>query len=574
MEFSRALRNESAHTYTENGACALNTTGGSLVDLFATVGALRSAEENRIHTLFSEAANEDLLMATKIAFYARDIRGGLGERQTFRTLLQYMAENYPQALRPNLDLIGVYGRYDDLYCLIGTPLEDDMWASMKKQFEEDLVNMQIGNAVSLLGKWVKTADASSAKTRELGILTAQKLGYSVREYKRCYRALRRHIGVVEQLMSRGKWDEIIYPEVSSRAMMIYRNAFQRHDGERFNGYLSSLARGEEKINAGVLYPYDLVEKYADKWWEFDCQKDAVVEELWKNLPDYVGGEHNAMVIADTSGSMMGRPMASALGLAVYFAERNKGAYHNLFMEFSSQSKVHKLRGNSLLEKLKNVMNDSEWGGSTNLHGAFKKVLRIAIENDVPQNEMPKSLIVISDMEIDYCGDDNWDFYESVKQEYAKHGYEIPEIIFWNVYSRCDTFLADANRKGVQLVSGQSASTFRTLMSSIGLTAYELMEKTINSERYAPITIGERIFQPRVEITNKNHTSFAYHNWGTYDNFGEASDVVKRLLAEISRGDYNVFLSQREKDNGYYINACVEVLQERDGELKLIEIIEV
>ena len=196
MTFAEAAKMNAVFTRTENGAVALNTTGDARLDLFGTVGSLRGAGKERITRLFSEAWKADPLFATKIAFYARDVRGGLGERQTFRTLLQYMAQYHPQALRLNLDLVGVYGRYDDLYCLIGTPLEDEMWTAMKKQFEEDRRNLQEGNAVSLLAKWIKTADASSEKTRKLGILTAQKLGYSVYEFKRLVRAMRKQIGIV------------------------------------------------------------------------------------------------------------------------------------------------------------------------------------------------------------------------------------------------------------------------------------------------------------------------------------------------------------------------------------------
>ena len=136
MSFADAMREEGKFTRTENGAVALNTTSDARLDLFSTIGSLREADENRITTLFAEAYAQDKLFATKIVFYARDIRGGLGERKTFRTILRYMANKHPEALRPNLDLVGVFGRYDDLYELIGTPLEDDMWAAMKKQFEE------------------------------------------------------------------------------------------------------------------------------------------------------------------------------------------------------------------------------------------------------------------------------------------------------------------------------------------------------------------------------------------------------------------------------------------------------
>lgn len=260
MSFADAMREEGRFTRTENGAVALNTSGDARLDLFGTIGSLREADENRITTLFAEAYAQDKLFATKIAFYARDIRGGLGERKTFRTIIRYMAEKHPEALRPNLDLVGVFGRYDDLYELIGTPLEDDMWAAMKKQFEEDLQNLNAGNAISLLAKWIKTADASSPATRKLGILTAQKLGYPIYNFKRIVRSMRKQIGVVESLMSAGRWDEIKYPEVPSRAMMIYRKAFMKHDTERFGEFISKAEKGEVKINASTLFPYDIVEK--------------------------------------------------------------------------------------------------------------------------------------------------------------------------------------------------------------------------------------------------------------------------------------------------------------------------
>lgn len=184
MDFANAMKEEGKFIRTENGAVALNTTSDARLDLFGTIGALRDADENRITTLFSEAYAQDKLFATKIIFYARDIRCGLGERKTFRTIIRYMAEHHPESLRPNLDLIGVFGRYDDLYELIGTPLEDDMWKTMKNQFEEDLKNLNEGKTISLLAKWIKTADASSTETRKLGILTAQKLGYPVYNFKR------------------------------------------------------------------------------------------------------------------------------------------------------------------------------------------------------------------------------------------------------------------------------------------------------------------------------------------------------------------------------------------------------
>ena len=497
MNFSERLRKDADKTYTENGATALCTTGTACLDLFGSIGSLREAEDARITGLFAEAYRENPLMATKIAFYGRDIREGLGERRTFRILLSYMACHHPEALRNNLGLIGVYGRYDDLYALIGTPLEEDMWLVMKQQFEADYESLQKGEPVSLLAKWIKTADASSKHTRKLGILTAKKLGYSVYEFKRMVRALRREIDVVEAKMSAGRWDEITYSHVPSRAMMVYRNAFLKHDEEGFSKYIQKAVSGEEVIHSQALYPYDLTQKFLDlDFYGYESQEPLsdeekkVLEAQWKQLPDYVGEGINAIVMADVSGSMMaanGRPMASSIGLAVYFAERNHGDYHNLFMTFSANPQIVELRGETLEQKI-SFIQKAEWGMNTNLKSAFDKVLSIAMEQQTPAEDMPRSIIVISDMEIDQCSSRKWTFYDQMQEQYRSCGYEIPNIVFWNVNSRHDVFHADSSRKGVQLVSGQSAATFQQLMKTVGMTPVEAMEYVICSERYAEITL--------------------------------------------------------------------------------------
>lgn len=483
MSFADAMREDGRFTQTENGALALNSTGDARLDLFGTIGALREADENRIQTLFSEAYAQDPLFATKIAFYARDVRGGLGERKTFRTIIRYMAEFHPEALRPNLDLVGVFGRYDDLYALVGTPLEDDMWATMKKQFEEDLQNLNAGNSISLLAKWIKTADASSLATRKLGILTAQKLGYPVYNFKRIVRSMRKQIGVVESLMSAGKWDEIKYSEVPSRAMMIYRKAFMKHDPDGFGDFISKAEKGEDKINASTLFPYDIVEKIL-----YGRESSKVLEAQWKALPDYVEKGTNVLVMADVSGSMYGRPMATSIGLAIYFAERNVGAYYNLFMTFSGIPETVILRGETLEQKIRNV-SKANWGNNTDLEIAFERVLEIAEKHKIPKEEMPKAIVVISDMEIDSCTEDyNWTFYDQAACAFREKGYVIPNIIFWNVNSRHDVFHADSRRKGVQLASGQSVTVFKQILQNLGYNPVEAMENTINSERYDCITV--------------------------------------------------------------------------------------
>ena len=301
--------------------------------------------------------------------------------------------------------------------------------------------------------------------------------------------MRKQIGIVEALMSAGRWDEIRYSAVPSRAMMIYRNAFMKHDADRFGAFVQKAAGGEDTIHSATLFPYDIVEKVMDMdWRRIRITEDETLEAQWRQLPDYVEARTNALVIADTSGSMYGRPMATSVGLAVYFAERNTGPYHNMFMSFSGTSRIQMLKGETLAQKIRSIdMND--WANNTNLQAAFQHILEIAVQNHVAQEDMPKSLIVISDMEIDYCGDRNWTFYENMSLKFRKFGYQIPNIIFWNVASRHDIFHADRNRTGVQLVSGQSAAVFRQVMQCVELNPVEAMEKIIGSERYEAIAVA-------------------------------------------------------------------------------------
>lgn len=487
------MKNESNKTFTENGATALKSTTNPLLDLFGMIGSLRETDDQRIYRLFAEAYNFDKLLATKMLFYARDVREGLGERAVPRKLLTYVAKYHPEALKNNIKYIGLYGRYDDLYALIGTQLESDMWAEMKSVLEQDIQNMEENKPVSLLAKWVKTADASSKVTRRLGILTAQKLGYAVYDFKRIIRKLRRYLQVVEVAMSAQNWNEINYESVPSKAMMQYRHAFFRHDENRFVAYKESLVKGEAKINASTLYPYDIIESYMrilgyDFWsGNYHGRIDDILEAQWKALPNYVDNK-NVLVIADTSGSMEGRPLNSAVGLAIYFAERNNGPFHNMWMSFSHDSKIQYLKGETLAQKLLNL-DTSHWQMNTNLEAAFNQILNLAVKNHIAQEDMVSSIVVISDMEIDACTSRRWSFYDHLEDKFNEAGYKIPNIVFWNVNSRHDVFHVDAHRRGVQLCSGQSTVTFKHLLEAIGMNPVEAMLKVLNSERYDLITIA-------------------------------------------------------------------------------------
>lgn len=497
--FVNALNRETNFTRTENGAVALKSTGSALVDLFGQLGAMRDRSDREVEAAFIKGFAEDRLLATKLAFYTRDIRfGGLGERKVFRTIIRFLANVHTDVLVKNIQNIPVFGRFDDLYVLVGTPAENDMWQFIGYQWNIDRQNMQEGKSISVMAKWLKSANASSEDTRRLGKLTAQKLGLSEKAYRKSLSVFREYLNIVERHMTGGKWEKIEYSKVPSKAMTLYRQAFGRRDTKRFGEYIASVEKGEQKINASTLFPYDILEgmcKSSSYRGNFELSRveyDAVLEAQWRALPNYVEGENNIIVMADTSSSMetnsQGRPMATSVGLAIYFAERNKGPYKDLFMTFSSRPSWVKISGNTLYEKLQCV---PEIVDNTNLEAAFMLILETAISNNLSADEIPKTLVVVSDMQFDSpscTGGRRMTFLDSMEALYARHGYTMPNIIFWNVHSRLDTFQATSDHRGVQLASGQSPSVFKSILKNVGLNPYEVMVNTLSNPVYDCITV--------------------------------------------------------------------------------------
>ena len=481
MNILDMIKKEQNYTLTENGALALNSTENALVDLFAVSGALRGRSEEEIEMLFARALTEDKQTAARLAFYTRDVRGGLGERRTGRIFFRYLAKYYPQILKKNIGLISEYGRWDDVVDLLDI-LPAEATEVIAKQLKEDLSDMEKGQPVSLLAKWLPSVNTSSRETVRKARLLAAKLQMSERTYRKTLAKLRSYLNVTEVNLSANDYGKILYPQVPSKAMNNYRNAFLRNDKERFGEYLQKVNSGEEKINASVLYPYDIVEKYLYG----DVENDAVLEAQWKALPDYVEGEKRCLIMADVSGSMGGRPLATSVGLAIYFAERNKGPFAGRFMTFSARPELVEIKGDTLSEKIRYVKN-ADWQMNTDLEAAFNLVLRTAVKNKVKQEELPESIIVITDMEFDRCVTGNDLFYDTMKAKFEAFGYQIPNIVFWNVRSAKSTYHASFDRPGVQLASGQSPVVFESLAKGVNMTPQEYMLSVLNSERYKPVT---------------------------------------------------------------------------------------
>ena len=488
MDFLKKLKStldkELNVSVTENLALGYKTTGKNLLDMNFAVASLRSKSEREILDMFVKAYYDDRQTALVWLFYARDIRGGLGERRLFRVIFAYMAENNEEIpVKKLIGLIPEYGRYDDLFILLETGYSQDVIEFIKNQFETDIAAMEHNGNVSLLAKWLPSVNASSGQTVKNGKLLAKKLGLTDKEYRKALSKLRNYIDVVERKMSSDRFGEIKYETVPSKANVIYKNAFLRHDEARRKEYLDSLKKGGTKINASVLYPYEIVNAYQPN------QYDETLEQLWKALPDIPQFE-NTIVVADGSGSMLtpiGGSGCTALSvansLAIYFAEKSSGEFKNQYITFSKSPKLVDLsKGKSLKEKLQIARAHNEIA-NTDIYAVFMLILQTAVQNKMRQTDIPKNIMIISDMEFDLCAENaNERLFTQIAKEYAKNRYKLPRLIFWNVNSRSNTIPVRENDLGVALVSGFSISIAKMVLS-LELDPYKCLLGVLSDARY-------------------------------------------------------------------------------------------
>ena len=516
-KFINGLSDASNFTYTENGAVTHKTTKSDLLDMFAMGAAYRTRSDEDVILMFQKAYKENPVYALKCLFYIRDVRGGQGERRFFRTCMKWLARQDASAAMRNLRYVPEFGRWDDLYLFVGTALEKEAFAFMKEQLALDVTC----KTPSLLAKWLKSENTSSQKSRELANKTRAAFGMNHKQYRKTLSLLRERINIVERLMSENRWDEIEFDKIPSRAGMIYKNAFARHDIERMKqdpsvqSYADFAKDTTKKVNAKALYPYECVAEAMKimgygGWGGYgrssgvpmDDTNRLMVNKYWDNLTDYFNGAtFNGMAIVDTSGSMCGSeasaPINVAISIGMYCAEKAKGPYANHFITFSNNPTFVKIEGVDFCDKVKR-MSGADWGGSTNVEAAFDMMLDVAIQNHLSQRDIPENLIIISDMEFNHCvttgsrNNSRWGGYncgvpdtlfEAMAKKWRAHGYDMPHLIFWNVQARQNNIPMIGNGN-VSYVSGMSPSIFETIMS--GKTGYDLMMEKLNTERYACI----------------------------------------------------------------------------------------
>lgn len=504
------LKEETNLKHTEKGAAAYKSTLSDVYDMFALGGAYRERTDNDCILLFKNAFKENKQLALKCLFYLGDCRGGQGERRFFRVCFEWLSKEHTDLARKYLKLIPTFRRWDCLiYSTIDTPLRNDMLQIIEKQLKLDIVC----KTPSLLGKWMPSLNTSSPRTKTTATIIQKYLKMTPKKYRKTLSALRKKIGIVETLMSAGEWDKIEFDKIPSKAGLIYKNAFARHDvGSRYEDFIKDITA---TVNADSLYPYeivrDVIKRFGGYCCDYDNSRETEIERLalnkyWASLPDYFeGNQKNILCMVDTSGSMSGNPMNVAISLGLYCAENSKGAFSNHYISFASKPQLIKTEGVDFVDKVKRIYK-TNLVDNTNLDAAFDLLFNIAVKDKAAAADLPETIVVISDMEIDegtgvYESDScNYGYHfnnrmvghwskktaraqiEQLRRKWNNHGLKLPRLVYWNVDARNNTVL-DAG-PDVSFVSGCSPIIFEQILK--GKTGYDLMLDKLLSARYEEV----------------------------------------------------------------------------------------
>lgn len=453
-----AVRQKDERTF--NNAVTNSTSLNSIVDLFFIAGASRTMPEDEIVKMLAKSWVEDSLLTLKTIFWAGDIRGGAGERRFFRIALKWLNNNFKDSLNKNISLVSYYNRWDSLFGL-----------DNEKVF--DLVkNGLMIEKNRLLSKWMprkKQYNNFASKFRK-------KYNLGFKEYRKLIVSLSK---TVEQDMCSKKWDSIEYKHVPSVAFNKYRKAFLRNDENRFTMFIEKVKKGEEKIHADAIFPYDIYNSVRNGG------DNASIEEQWKSLPNYMQESNERILpVCDVSGSMEGLPLSISVSLGIYLSERNIGIFKDAFITFSSRPTIQFLKG-GLVSRMQQL-EIADWTMNTDLSAVFRLILNKAISSKISQNEMPTMILIISDMEFDQCGELTG--YEDIVNQYTYSGYKIPKVVFWNVNGRSRNVPVSSKIKNVALVSGASPSIMKSILSGKDFTPKGIMLETLTNERYSNIIL--------------------------------------------------------------------------------------
>lgn len=462
-------------TTTENGDITYTTTLNKNLDFYGQAASKFNDEE--LVRLFEKAYKEDREVALKNLIFLRDIKKGQGRRHNFKVLLNWLGNNHPKVASELIwkDVVQ-FGRWDDLFALNNTKVEDDLFDLIKAQLEEDLRNLANNESISLLAKWLPSESSKNQVTKKLAKKMANRLFNGDKKgYRKVISSLRKYLDVLERRLSKKDYT-FEYTSVPGKALIKYKEAFERNDGERFSEFLE---QGKEtlKKRAENLAPYEIVQKL--KRVILSNNDDATLyEELWKAFSKEEM-LNSCLVVRDGSGSMDTEIQKNssvtaldvATSLAIYTSERLTGNYKDKFITFSSRPKAVDLsKCKSLKEKLLRVYKEDEIA-HTNIAATYELIYNLA----VLEGKAPDYLLILSDMEFDEGSTPGKTTLDEVKEKFEKAGINFPKIVWWNLNNRRSIF-PEIKKEDNLFISGFAKTLFTQICESdeIDFDAEEFM----------------------------------------------------------------------------------------------------
>ncbi len=437
------------------------TTYDSNLDVFTMLS--RYNPEGELIRIFNNALNENEEIALANLLYLLDIRTGKGERRIFKDLCVHHTSS---ALRV-LPFISELGRYD--YILVGmdTPIEKEVISLIKKQLEIDIKSEN----PSLLAKWLPTHRSHNVNN-EVAKKIMKGLKMSEQEYRKTLSLLRNKLNIVEKNLTEKNYKNIDFSKVPTKAMLKYIKTYQKKMSSEYSQYINKVKNGNAKINTTGLFSYEIIRNLLFR----NQIDDELYDLMWNNQKDVLKGcNTNVLVMADTSGSMTcydGIPLATAIGLALYTAERNTGIFKNHFITFSDEPYLCKITGNTIKEKVSNIPSIV---ANTDIDKAFELLLETAKEQKVKQDELPSHLLIISDMEFDEgVYSENGTNFNGWRKAFNLEGYKLPTIIFWNVAGVTNGIPTTKFENDVAMISGFSTNILENLLSLENYTPINVM----------------------------------------------------------------------------------------------------
>lgn len=450
--------------YNTKGGMYYDTTFDDNLDLFSMVS--RFDTDERILQLFDNAFYENKELALANLLYLLDIRNGRGERRIFQIIYKNLCLYHKEEALLIMPFIGEFGRYDYLLLGLDTKIENESLEFIQRQLEIDLKS----DTPSLLAKWLP-----SHRSHGVNSLTAKKIitymGITEKEYRLLLKKLRSKINLVETNLTTRNYSKIEFDKVPSKAMLKYHKSFEKNMTSSFHTYKKEVLDGIRSIHTTGLFAYEIIQKILNR--EGDSELYNLMWDNQKNvIPDC---KKNLLVVADTSASMMTHgaiPYCTSVGMAIYIAERNQGFFHNYFITFSDEPTLHEVKGRTIQDKVLNMREINVW--NTDIDKVFELILTTSLENNLSQEDLPETVLIISDMEFDRgVYSRNGTNFSGWKEAFEKAGYSLPSILFWNVAGNSRGVPVTKIDQNVAIVSGFSTN---------------VLEKLFTLDEYSPISL--------------------------------------------------------------------------------------